>query len=447
MQFTNQLENYDLKVIFLDENNLSEFFKLRIENQDLEKGEVSIFYNVDNYEVLAAIYLKDNNYAKAAEKLAKLLKSKKYQQISLDFPNQDKNLIRTFYYHLIAELFDYKKQLDLTLAVNLDESFITELTAFQQGIFLLKKLGDSPANLCTPSHFAHEAKELSADNLKIKVLDKTMLEHEKMGGILGVAQGSNEAPALVIAQYFGSPNREDKPIALVGKGVCFDSGGISIKPSADMDLMKYDMLGAATVLGLIKAVSLLKLPINLVGLMPLVENLPSSKALKPSDVIKGFSGKTIEVLNTDAEGRLILSDALSFAERFNPSEIIDIATLTGACVIALGSTRAAVIANDEALAQRIYKNGEEIGDKFWQLPLDLEYREKLNSNFADIANVSAAREAGTITAAVFLNEFVPPNIPWAHLDIAGVAWKRGNDKGATGRPFLALFNYLNRVSS
>ena len=445
MQFSNNLENqnFDLKVIFLDKANLSEFFKERIENKDLTEGEIGIFYNLENSKVLAAILLKDDNYAKAGEKLAKLLKNKTYQNININFNTDNELLIKKFLYNLISELFDYKKNQDFSFYLSLKEEFLNELKAFKEGIFLLKKLGDSPANLCTPAYFANQAKNLKTEKLKIKVLDKFMLEQEKMGGILAVAKGSAEPPALVIAQYFGAEDREEKPIVLIGKGVCFDSGGISIKPSAEMDLMKYDMLGAATVLGLIKAIELAQLPINLVGLMPLVENLPSCEAIKPSDVIYGYSGKSIEVLNTDAEGRLILSDALSFAQRFNPKEIIDIATLTGACVIALGSTRAAIIANDENLAKNLFKAGEEIGDKFWQLPLDLEYREKLNSNFADIANITGNREAGTISAAVFLNEFVPPNTAWAHLDIAGVAWKRGGDKGATGRPFLALFNYLS----
>jgi leucyl aminopeptidase len=260
-----------------------------------------------------------------------------------------------------------------------------------------------------------------------------------MGALLSVARGSKE-PAKLISLVYSGGKRGDKPVALVGKGVTFDSGGISIKPSAAMDEMKFDMCGAASVLGTLQACAEMELPLNVVGLIPATENLPGSNASKPGDIVTSLSGQTIEVLNTDAEGRLILCDALSYCKRFHPEVVIDIATLTGACVIALGGQAAGLLSNDDELAAELLAAAQYSGDRAWQLPLWDEYQQQLDSNFADMANIGG-REAGTITAACFLSRFTG-EYRWAHLDIAGVAWKQGKEKGATGRPVPLLTQYL-----
>jgi leucyl aminopeptidase len=265
------------------------------------------------------------------------------------------------------------------------------------------------------------------------------MEKLNMGALLSVARGSRQAPKLIILEYQGA-KKTDQPIALVGKGVTFDSGGISIKPAAAMDEMKFDMCGAAAVLGTVKAVAALKLPINLVGIAPATENLPDGNASKPGDVVTSMSGQTIEILNTDAEGRLILADALTYAERYQPVAVIDIATLTGACVVALGKHATGVIGNHHPLVNDLLHAARASGDGAWELPLWDEYQEQLKSNFADMANVGG-RDAGAITAACFLARFTK-KYHWAHLDIAGTAWLTGDSKGATGRPVPLLTQYL-----
>jgi leucyl aminopeptidase len=274
----------------------------------------------------------------------------------------------------------------------------------------------------------------------VTVLDKAQMEKMGMNTLLAVARGSRQPPRLISIEYQG--RRDDSaPVALVGKGVTFDSGGISIKPSAAMDEMKYDMCGAASVLGTMAAVAELKLPLNVVGIVPTVENMPGGDASRPADIVTSLSGQTVEILNTDAEGRLILCDALTYAEqRFKPEVIIDIATLTGACVVALGNHAHGLFSNQESLANALLKAGNTAWDRAWQLPLWDEYQSQLDSPFADFANVGG-REAGAITAACFLSRFTR-KLKWAHLDIAGTAWRSGKQKGSTGRPVPLLAQYL-----
>jgi leucyl aminopeptidase len=312
--------------------------------------------------------------------------------------------------------------------------------AIAHAVDLAKDLGNLPGNLCTPAYLADQAKAIGkAQGLKVQVLEQKDMEKLGMGSLLSVAKGSEQPPKFIVLHYHGGP-KGAKPVVLVGKGITFDSGGISIKPAAEMDEMKYDMCGAASVLGTLQAVAELKLPLNVVGLVPTCENLPSGRANKPGDIVTSMSGQTIEVLNTDAEGRLILCDALTYAERFEPAAVIDVATLTGACVIALGHVVSGLLANDDALAREVYEAGEEAGDRCWQLPLLDDYQEQLKSNFADMANIGG-RAAGTITASAFLARFAK-KYKWAHLDVAGTAWKSGKEKGGTGRPVPLLVRFL-----
>ncbi len=320
------------------------------------------------------------------------------------------------------------------------EQAIREGQAIAEGMRLARDLGNLPGNLCTPSYLAEQAVELGKRyGLKTTVLEKDDMQKLGMGALLSVARGSRQPPKLIVLEYQGDKEGEP-PVALVGKGLTFDAGGISIKPAANMDEMKYDMCGGAAVLGAIKAAAELKLPLNIVGIIPSSENLPDGDANKPGDIVTSMSGQTVEVLNTDAEGRLILSDALTYAERYKPAVVIDIATLTGACVIALGAHASGLLANNDQLARDILGAGKYTYDRAWQLPLWDEYQKQLDSNFADMANIGG-REAGTITGACFLSRYAK-NFKWAHLDIAGTAWKTGKEKGATGRPVPLLVQYL-----
>jgi leucyl aminopeptidase len=312
--------------------------------------------------------------------------------------------------------------------------------AIANGMALTRELGNLPGNICTPTYLANEAKKLGKSHqLKVTVLDQKQIEQLKMGSFLSVAKGSRQPPKLIVMEYHGG-KKPGHPIVLVGKGITFDSGGISIKPGAAMDEMKFDMCGAASVFGTLQAVADLKLPINVVGIVPTCENLPDGNANKPGDIVTSMSGQTIEILNTDAEGRLILCDALTYSEKFKPKAVIDIATLTGACVIALGNQASGLLGNDQDLIDKLLSAGNKSNDRAWQLPLWEEYQDQLKSNFADMANIGG-REAGTITASCFLSRFTK-KLKWAHLDIAGVAWESGNNKGATGRPVPLLVNYL-----
>ncbi len=320
-----------------------------------------------------------------------------------------------------------------------------EAQKIADGVKLAKDLANLPSNHCTPTFLADKAKSLCKlhDNLSCKILTETRMKG--MGALLAVAKGSKEKPRFIVLEY--NNNKKKDPIVLVGKGVTFDSGGISLKPSKDMDEMKYDMCGAASVFGTISAVAELQLPLNVVGIIPAVENMPGSQAVKPGDIVTSLSGQTIEILNTDAEGRLILCDALTYAEQnYKPDVVIDIATLTGACVVALGKYPHGLMTNHNPLTNDLLAAGKFSGDRAWELPLWDDYQSELDSPFADIANIGG-REAGTITAACFLSRFTR-KYNWAHLDIAGTAWTSGKkDKGATGRPVPLLTQYLINRSS
>jgi len=312
--------------------------------------------------------------------------------------------------------------------------------AIVSGMSLAKDLGNLPANVCTPSHIARNAQKLAREhkNLQTRVLNEAEMKRLGMHSLLSVTAGTKEPAKLIVMQYKGKAGK--KPVVLVGKGVTFDSGGISLKPGPGMDEMKFDMCGAAGVIGTMAAVAKLQLPINVNVVVPAVENLPSGKATKPGDIVKSMSGQTIEILNTDAEGRLILCDALTYSRRFKPDAIIDVATLTGACVIALGHHRTAVMSNNDDLSASIVAAGVSSDDRGWPMPLGDEWAAQLKSNFADMANVGG-RDGGAITAGCFLSKFTD-GMNWAHLDIAGTAWKSGKLKGATGRPVPMLTEYL-----
>jgi len=312
--------------------------------------------------------------------------------------------------------------------------------AIGAGASLTRDLGNLPPNVCTPTYLAKIAKEKASEikNLSTKVINESEIKKLKMGAFLAVTSGTDEPAKLIVMEYRGAA--KGAPIVLVGKGITFDAGGISLKPPPAMDEMKYDMGGAATVIGTIVVAATLGLPINVTAIVPACENMPGGKATRPGDIVKSMSGKTVEILNTDAEGRLILCDALTFAKRFKPDTVIDVATLTGACVIALGHHRTAVFSNDDQLSDALLDAGRSAEDGAWPMPMGAEYAEQLSSNFADFANVGG-REGGAVTAACFLGKFTE-DFNWAHLDIAGTAWVSGKNKGSTGRPVPMLSQYL-----
>ncbi len=313
--------------------------------------------------------------------------------------------------------------------------------AITQGMALARDLGNTPSNVCTPTYLANQAKQLAKTyGFKCRAMDKAACEKLGMGSFLSVAKGSDKPPMFIELRHDGGKKGE-QPIVLVGKAITFDAGGISLKPPADMDEMNYDMSGGGAVLGAFRAIGELGLKLNVVGLVPACENLPDAHANKPGDIVTSMSGQTIEILNTDAEGRLILCDALTYAERFKPAAVVDLATLTGACVIALGHHPSALYANDDKLAQALEQAADHAWDRVWRMPLWDEYQEQLKSNLADMANIGG-RAGGSITAACFLERFAK-NYAWAHLDIAGTAYRSGRDKkGSTGRPVPLLVQYL-----
>ena len=320
------------------------------------------------------------------------------------------------------------------------EEALTQGLAIAEGMAMTKTLGNLPANICHPTYLADQAQVMAKEfNLGCEILERADMEKLGMHSLLSVAQGSRQPPKLIVLTYKGSEANE-KPVVLVGKGVTFDTGGISLKPGAEMDEMKYDMCGAASVLGTMQAVARMALPINLTIVVPAVENMPDGMASRPGDIVTSMSGQTIEILNTDAEGRLILCDALTYAERFEPDTVIDVATLTGACVVALGHIATGLFSNKDALARDLLDAGDESYDRAWHMPLWDDYQELLKSPFADMGNIGG-RWGGSITAACFLSRFTK-KFEWAHLDIAGTAWKSGADKGATGRPVPLLTHYL-----
>ncbi|WP_075257937.1 leucyl aminopeptidase [Herbaspirillum camelliae] len=321
---------------------------------------------------------------------------------------------------------------------------LAEAVALANGMALTKDLGNLPGNFCTPSYLANTAKKLAKDfKLGVEVLERKQLEALKMGSFLSVTNGSDEPPKFIVLKHLGGRSK-DAPVVLVGKGITFDTGGISLKPGLNMDEMKYDMCGAASVLGTFRTIAELGLKLNVIGVIPTCENMPSGSATKPGDVVTSMSGQTIEVLNTDAEGRLILCDALTYVERFKPAAVVDIATLTGACIVALGHHNTGLFTREDAahdqLADQLLAAGRSTGDTAWRMPIQDIYQEQLKSNFADIANIGG-QPAGSVTAACFLERFTR-KYTWAHLDIAGTAWKSGAAKGATGRPVPLLTNWL-----
>ncbi len=321
-------------------------------------------------------------------------------------------------------------------------SALQSAMALANGIDLSKDLGNLPGNVCTPSYLASRARKLSSEyKLKCEILGEKQMQALKMGSFLSVAKGSVLPPQFIVIHYNAGPAKQ-APVVLVGKGITFDTGGISLKPAAEMDEMKYDMCGAASVLGTLQAIAQMKLKLNVVGVIPTCENMPGGRATKPGDIVTSMSGQTIEILNTDAEGRLILCDALTYAERFKPAAVIDIATLTGACVIALGHHHSGLFTANQALNDALVAAGKTSGDTCWPMPIDESYAEGLKSNFADVANVGG-RAGGSITAACFLARFTK-KYDWAHLDIAGTAWKSGPAKGSTGRPVALLTEFLEQ---
>ena len=325
---------------------------------------------------------------------------------------------------------------------------LAQAEAIANGMDLTKELGNLSANICTPTYLANTARKLGKEfDFDVEVLDRKQLEALKMGSFLSVTNGSEEPPKFIVLKHMGGKSK-DAPVVLVGKGITFDTGGISIKPGAAMDEMKYDMCGAASVLGTFRAIGEMDLKLNVIGVIAACENMPSGRATKPGDIVTSMNGLTIEVLNTDAEGRLVLCDALTYAERFKPAAVIDIATLTGACIVALGHHNSGLFTRSddahEALAGELLAAGKQAGDTAWRLPIEEAYNEQLKSNFADLGNIGSPGGA-SVTAACFLENFTR-NYTWAHLDIAGTAWKSGGAKGATGRPVPLLTTFLiNRV--
>ena len=322
---------------------------------------------------------------------------------------------------------------------------IQHAAAIATGVKATKDVANCPPNICNPAYLAECAKGLAEESelINTTIIDETQMAELKMNAYLAVSRGSENPAFMSVIEYKNHPNPQAKPIVLVGKGLTFDAGGISLKPAAEMDEMKYDMGGAASVYGVMKAVAELKLPLNITAILAGCENLPDGNAYRPGDILTTMNGLTVEVLNTDAEGRLVLCDALTYVERFEPETVIDVATLTGACVVALGQHNSGLFSSDEQLAQQLQKAAEQSLDKAWRLPLSEEYQEQLKSNFADLANIGG-RWGGASTAAAFLSNFTK-KYPWAHLDIAGTAWKSGAAKGATGRPVPLLVEYLRSI--
>jgi leucyl aminopeptidase len=319
--------------------------------------------------------------------------------------------------------------------------------AVGSGLKLSRDLANLPPNVCTPTYLGSRAQALAKEfsSIRTKVLDEGGIKALKMGAFLAVTQGSDQPPRLIVCEYRGG-KKNAAPICLIGKGITFDSGGISLKDPPAMDEMKFDMSGGASVLGTLRTVAELKLPINVVVIVPTCENMPSGRAVKPADFVTTMSGQTVEILNTEAEGRLILCDAITYSRRFKPAAVIDVATLTGACIIALGNHFSGLMSNDEALAGELESAGIRADDRSWRLPVGEEYVDQLKSNFADIANVGG-REGGASTAASFLGKFAK-DLRWAHLDVAGTAWLSGAQKGSTGRPVPLLVDFLiNRARS
>ena len=435
---------------------------LEINQFDAKVGETLILNRVDGYKTKRVLAVgigespvTDKSYLKSLKAIYSALASAKAKNVvfpGIEIENRDESWVQLTTARVLQNAIykiDKVNSDDSTekntledvsiYSENNDSSNVLKGVAIANGMALTRSLGDLPSNICTPSHLAETAKSLAQSyHLKYEILEESDMHSMGMNSLLSVSKGSNEPGKLISISYNGAG--DEKPIVLVGKGVTFDSGGISLKPGAKMDEMKFDMCGAASVIGVMRAIAEMKLPVNLTIVVPTVENMPAHNASKPGDVVKSMSGQTIEILNTDAEGRLILCDALTYCEKFDPKVVIDIATLTGAVIIALGKHHSGLMANDQSLADDLKEAGSDAMDTVWQLPLDNEYDELLKSNFADMANIGG-REAGTVTAACFLARFTK-DYRWAHIDIAGTAWIGGSKKGATGRPVPLLTEYI-----
>jgi leucyl aminopeptidase len=432
---------------------------------DSDKVERVLFLGLGETEKLTKL-----SFRKAAKALALSLKETNIKELDLDLSgiklSEGKQSISETTSEIVLAIeeslynfdqFKSKKATPSSLSTltfhtdshqNEIEASIKKAQALSAGMNFTKDLGNMPGNICTPIYLADQAEELakSCNKLSVKVLDEEELEKLGMGAFVSVSKGSIESGKLVVLEYKGADDANEAPHVLVGKGITFDTGGISLKPGPLMDEMKYDMCGAASVLGTLKAVTQLGVKINLVCLLACAENMPSSNASKPGDIVTTLSGITVEIMNTDAEGRLVLCDTLSYAEQFKPASVVDIATLTGACIVALGDAASAVMGNNDDVINALLAAGQEAGDKAWQLPLWDEYQEQIDSPFADIQNIGG-KGAGSITAACFLSRFTK-SYPWAHLDIAGTAWvSGGKNRGATGRPVPLLLNYLLNKAS
>ncbi len=366
---------------------------------------------------------------KQAQMLARIMLTAQYHYTATRSKDKNPTLLRSDALHLAdsSERSKARRGLDTGIAL-------------AGGMNLARELGNLPGNVCTPTYLATQAQALAKKhrNLSTKVLSEAQMKRLGMGALLSVSAGSAEPASFIIMEYKGGKG-ESRPHVIVGKGITFDTGGISLKPGAGMDEMKFDMCGAASVLGTMQAICELQPAKHIIGIIASAENMPGSKATKPGDIVTSMSGQTIEILNTDAEGRLVLCDALTYVERYKPKSVIDIATLTGACIVALGNDISALISNDDELAGKLFKCSEEALDPVWHMPLWEPYQKQLHSNFADIANIGG--KAGTLTAACFLSRFTK-KYKWAHLDIAGTAWEQGQRKGATGRPVPLLLEYL-----
>lgn len=401
-----------------------------------------------------------DSLSKRIAEIASLLCKYKMTSVTICMPQLENKTPNWQIRHMLLQLdghmyqlLDFKSQQKKTYSLtevsfylqDAKMSALESAKAYADSLSLTRTLANLPANIATPSYIAKQAVTLSKQHHKLTVTlhDHQAMQALKMGCLLAVAQGSHEPPQFIELHYRGASDTA-APVILVGKGITFDAGGISLKPADGMNEMKYDMAGAATVLGVMNACAQLNLPINVIGLLACTENMPGGGAVKPGDIVTSMSGKTVEIINTDAEGRLVLADALTYAERFNPSIVIDIATLTGAVIIALGSVRSAVMTNDDELAAMILNAADDSCDKAWRLPLDEAYQEALDSPLADMINSSFDRSAGSIVAGRFLSQFTQ-KYRWAHLDIAGTAWVSGKKRNATGRPVTLLIQFLENL--
>lgn len=455
------------KIELLDESS-NTFFNQALKNFDFQASLGNIFtLPVQDHHFNRVVFfglgvkkeLTQENLLKATKALSSELNSAKIKSATVS--TTEIEFDQAFTTHMITSVANAQYSFDTYKSKKSDKPALTSISfhtskasqeniknainyaqALATGITKTKDLGNQPGNVCTPTFLAQEAKDLAKahSNIKVSILEEKDMEKLNMGAFLSVSKGSTEPGKLITIEYSGG-KKSDKPHVIVGKGITFDTGGISLKPGVQMDEMKYDMCGAASVIGTLTAIAELKPKINIIGVIAAAENMPAGNASKPGDIVTTASGQTVEILNTDAEGRLVLCDALTHVAKFKPASVVDIATLTGACIIALGNHISGLMSNDDELAQELLDAGKMSNDKAWQLPIDSEYDAQIDSPFADMQNIGG-KGAGTITAACFLARFAK-EYKWAHLDIAGTAWvSGGKDKGATGRPVPLLLKYL-----